>query len=456
MTKYTDFTRANTKVLGARHTEPNPPMVPGGLAIIPRRSADAGLLTTRAAVARFAADSPLRLLTYLIDVHPALSLAIWNALRLTTSGARLVAVDAATREQDDSATAELDALFASLPPEIGGFRGLFSTGVLWAMLTGLPFYEAVPGKRGEGVRLIVPVDSLTIRFVREGEDQACIPHQRQVYPQSSLGTIGYVPLPPQLCFWAPIDTLPEDPYGRAPYAAALSECLRDLAMIADVQQVIHRVGYPRGAVGFNFAEMFKLAQEVFSITDPTEAREFVMEQFTATVTACNALSPEEWFHFDSNGNFQVIEGAKGFTGLEQVLVFLRQRITQAVKSLPTLMGINDGSTQTYTTVEWHIYAAAMEDIRTTVGGLLEQIASLHFRLQGRPLLGKLECEPIRTTDAQIEAQTEALKIANEARKRDEGWQTNDDAAQAITGTDAVAEPIRPQPMPAPQKTSTRP
>lgn len=423
--------------MGSRQSEPNPPTAPGGIQIVPRRSVESGMLSTRAAISRYAQDTPLRLLTYLVDIHPALSLAVWNALRLTTSGVKVVAIDAASAEQDDAATAELDALFESLPNEIGGFRGLLSTGVLWALLTGLPFFEAVPGKRGEGVRLIVPVDSLTIRFVREGEDQVCVPKQRQTYGTGVGQTLGYADLTPQLMFWRPIDTLPEDPYGRAPLGSAISECLRDIALMADVQQIIHRTGYPRGAVGFNFSETYKIAKEVFGIEDAGEAQQWVMEQFQASVTACSAIKPEEWFHYDSNGGFDIIEGAKGFTGLTDVLTFLRQRITQSVKSLPTLMGINDGSTQTYTTVEWHIYASAMEDIRQTVAGLLAQIASLHFRLQGRPLLGRVVAEPIRTNDAMIEAQTEALKIANEARKRDEGWQTNDDAAQAITGTDAV-------------------
>ena len=174
-----------------------------------------------------------------------------------------------------------------------------------------------------------------------------------------------------------------------------------------------------------------------------------MEQFQASVTACNTIKPEEWFHYDSNGGFDIIEGAKGFAGLEQVLTFLRQRITQSVKSLPTLMGINDGSTQTYTTVEWHIYASAMEDIRQTVAGLLAQVITLHFRLQGRPLLGQVVAEPIRTTDAMLEAQTEEVAIRNEAAKVSNGWQTNDDAAQKITGTNAVSTPA---PAPTPRAT----
>lgn len=438
-------TNLKTKYTGMRVSEPNPPTIPNGLQVIPRRSVESGMLTTRAALGTSLRDTPLRLLTYLADVHPALSLALWNALRLTTAGVRIVAVDAASLEQDDAGTAELEALFASQPREVGGFEGLLTTGILWAMLTGLPFYEAVPGKRGEGVRRIIPVDSLTIAFIREGEDQVCVPLQRQTYPTAGEAKLGYTALPPALMFWSPLDSLPEDPYGRAPYATALSECLRDLAMMADVQQVIHRTGYPRGAVGFNFSETFKIASEVFGIKDPVEAQDFVMEQFRATVTACDQIKPEEWFHFDSNGNFQVIEGAKGFSGLNELLVFLRQRITQSVKSLPTLMGINDGSTQTYTTVEWHIYASAMESIRAKVAGLLAEICSLHFRLQGRPLLAHVEAEPIRTNDAMIEAQTEAMHINNAARKRDEGWITNDQAAQMITGTDAVGEPIRATP-----------
>ena len=432
-----------------RQTEPAHyvPNAKGGLAFVPRRGVElGGYATTKQALLRWASDTPLRLLSILPDVHPTFGLALWNALRLSCkpSDLQIIAVQPGKAQdanaQDDNGTAAINALFESLPPEIGGLNGLQTSGMIGALLTGLPFYEAVPGARNQGLRRVYPIDSLTIRFAREGDDRDCVAYQLQQFPQpGNRKTGGYVALDPLRMFWRPLDTMPDDPYGRAPYAPALGEVLRDLALMQDLTDAVHNAAWPRLGIPFNFKEMFEVAQ-LFGFQDALEARSWVQEQFQLTVTEFNKLNPSDNLHYDAGGEIITLEGGKGLSSLEPILIYLRQRIVQSLKSLPTLMGINDGSTQTYTSIEWAIYASGLESIREVVVNLLVKIATLHLQLLGLPLVAKAIYEPIRTTDAAIEVKTEAQRILNEERKRDNGWQTNDSAAQAITGSDAVAEP----------------
>jgi hypothetical protein len=421
------------------------PNAKGGLSFIPRRGVELGAyVTTRDALMRFAADTPLRLLSILPDIHPAFGLALWNALRLSCNPAdlKIVAVqpgaDPDSDEEDDAGTAAINLLWENLPPEIGGLNGLQTTGMICALLTGLPFFEAVPGARGRGLWRVYPVDSLTLRFNREGPDDDVIAYQLQRYPSSATKTGGYVPLDPNRMFWHPIDTFPDDPYGRAPYAPALAECLRDLALMQDLTDAVHNAAWPRLAIPFNFKEMFEVAK-LYGM-DGIEAEQWVQEQFDDLVAKINAMNPSDNLHYDASGDVVVIEGSKGFSALEPILVYLRQRIVQSLKALPTLMGLNDGSTETFSSIEWSIYASGLESIRSVVFKLLERIASLHLRLMGKPLVAKAKYQQLRTVDALMEANTEAVRIKNAITKRQQGWQTNDTSSQEITGTDAVADP----------------
>ena len=440
----------NPRAMGeeTRQTEPAHylPNAAGGLSFIPRRGVElGGYLSTRDGLKRWAQDTPLRLLALLPDIHPAVGQALWNALRLICKpgDVEIVAVKPLSKaggadERDDDGTAAIKALFESQPPEIGGQDGLITTLTIGAMLTGLPFLEAVPGPSGTGVRRLYPVDSLTLRFNREGDDDEVVAYQLQRFPRSGGKTGGYVALDAARMFWRPMDNFPDDPYGRAPFAAALGEVLRDLALMQDLTDAIHNAAWPRLAVPFNFKEMFEVAQ-LFGVTDPIEAREWVSQQFQETVAEFNKLNPADNLHYDASGKVLTIEGGKGLTSLEPILVYLRQRIMQALKTLPTLMGINDGATQTYTSVEFAVYAAGLESIRALVVDILVKAATLHLRLLGLPLIAKAVYEKIRTTDAQIEANTEATRIRNAITKRDQGWITQDQASQEITGSDAVAE-----------------
>ena len=444
-----DATNTNGRVTEPAYFQPNSA---GGLAFIPRRSATTGFATTRAALQRFAGDSPLRLLSYLVDVHPAFGLAVWNLLRLTCApdDVKIVAVtpggNGAADEQDDGDTDAIKSLFESLPAETGGFAGVLSTTMLSAALTGLPFLECVPGARNKGLRRVWPVDSLTLRMNREpvtGDDGVteylAVPYQSQRYPTGDAKS-QWVKLTGERFLWHPIDTLADDPYGRAPLAPALAEVLRDLALIQDLTDAVHNAAWPRLGFPFNFAEMYRVAKEIYGITDAVEAEKWVLDQYAGVVEAAGKLKPSDNVHFDAAGKLETIEGSKGFAALEPILIYLRQRIVQACKSLPTLLGINDGSTQTYTSIEWAIYAAGLETLRGIVVNLLVKAATLHLRLLGRKTVAKAVCTPIRTTDAQLEANTESTRISNAERKRDNGWVSQDQASQEITGTDAVAEP----------------
>lgn len=447
---------AMTTAAGMRQTLPDDASryQRGFQGIIPRRglSGNTPLLDAKTGLLQYAQNTPLRLMSILPDIHPSVGLATWNALRLACcqDDFKIVAVPVdqpdESDDSDDQGTALLNALWTSLPNEIGGLHGLQTTLTMQAMFTGLVCAEAVPGASGKGVNRVWPVDSLTIHFGRASAQDDVQPYQRQIG-----GAYGYVPLDTNRFFWRSVDAWVDDPYGRAPYASAVIEVLRDLALIQDLTDMMHKAAWPRLGVPFNFKETFETATEVLGIRDYQEAMEFVMKQFDAVCTQQEKIKADDTVVYDgSSAPMTVIEGGKNLGNVAEVLAFLRNRLLQSLKTLPTLMGINDGSTQTYTTVEWRIYAEGLETLRGMVADLLARVGTLHFRLLGMPLKAKAVLKRIRTSDEQMDAATEATKIANAVEKRDQGWIDQDQASNEITGADAVAEaPALPSPDPQP-------
>ena len=65
-------------------------------------------------------------------------------------------------------------------------------------------------------------------------------------------------------------------------------------------------------------------------------------------------------------------------------------------------------------------------------------AQLHLQLLGMPYKAVAEFEPIRSIQRKQDADAEKLEIENAARKRDEGFQSQDTSAMEITGSAPVA------------------
>lgn len=439
------------KMAGTSDRQTQPFRYPYG--VIPRREFGRGLGLERGAGSseflRCAHDNPLRLLNLLADVHPSVGLALWNALRLTCGegAAQIVAVKKKRDSQsiDDDATNSLSDLWESLPSEIGGLPGLMGQLTIQALLTGLVCVEGVPGPRGTGVSEVWPVESLTIHFHRDPSTTRIMPLQRQLFikkPESTYA--GFAQLSIDTFFWRSIDAMVDEPYGRAPYAPAVTEMLADLALTQDLRDAVHNGAWPRLGHGVNFTELYKIATEIMGLSDTgveKRATDWVNARFASIVAVVSDLKADDNIFYDSAGDMKMIEAGQALRAVEPILEYLRQRIVQSLKTLPTLMGINDGATQTYTTVEWAIYAAGLQAIQGIVLGVICKVASLHLRLMGKNLVAIAKTQPIRTTDDMLEAQAEGLRIANEKEKVRLGWISNEEAAVNITGSGPVADPM---------------
>jgi hypothetical protein len=434
----------------------------GGIGLVPRRnSRHQNNLLTADGVESLATMSPMRLLQELPAIHPTIGLAQWNALRTMfpregwgfrcyKPGKETQAAggDGNNGEVDEEANKSIRALIKSQPREIGGQTGLACTTAISLLYTGMACIEAVPYNESfefAGIRRLWPVDSTTIAFGRPTRDSDLLPYQRQQWSTHQTGGVavsssltGWVPLNTETFLWSAIDQQVDDPYGLAPYSTALNEVLADVALMRDLRDAVHNAAWPRLDVGVNLAELHRVAVEVHRMTDPKKASDWVKQRFNEVVDYVESLGPDDNLVHDTTGKVETKQPGS-FTGLEGVLQFLRQRLVQALKSLPTLMGINDGSTYNYTSIEWAIYAAGLEALRDIVLELMADVLTLHLKLQGSTSVVRPWSDKIRTNDELVDANTEEVKIRNAVSKVMLGWITNDQASEDVTKSPAVKE-----------------
>jgi len=445
----------------------------GTLGWLARRGDDFGTTLATAPIetlARIAAVSPFDLIIRLPDLSPEVGQALWNALRLgcapgtvrikaMTLGGETIAddesdpgdlpqVQSGKSEEDPYGSLKIKELFDNQPEEVGSFDDCLSKNFQMLMLTGMCATEAVPAPRGKGVSAVYPVNSLSLRFKREDSGQLML-YQKQamssngfnIFQDAGLGGV-YEPMPMERFFYSSVDGLPDEPYGRSPYGPVLTAFLECAVFLRSLDLAFHRIGMPKINVGLDYKGWAETATQIVGVTDPKEIDEWCITKQQEVIELFSNMEPDDAFFHGTGDLVNTVGAGDKMPDIPGIWALKQARLIEALKTTPALAGIVSGSTETWASVDWKIYTAGLTSIVFKSALPLVRAANLHLRLLGLPLRAELEMEPIRAEQAQLDAQTEAMKIRNEAAKRDQGWQTQDEAAMAVTGSAAVGDPAR--------------
>lgn len=424
---------------GGRQTQPANwhPYQQGGIGRVPRRSAgDTTALSTRGGLSLYAQNSPLRLLRHLETVDPDAALAHDTDVTLICDPecVQLIAVsDPADETPDPEDTALLTAFWQSQPPEVGGLYGFMEQMVFLANFTGLMTAEAVPGRRMEGVYRAWPVESLTIEFGRDTADSDLTAYQRQ-----TGGKTNWKRLNSETFFWESVGKRPDDPHGGARYGAALAEVLVNLSFWKSITDAVQNAAWPRLAFGIPWAELQELYQKTLGYTEE-KAADAVAEDVAQFKKEVASILPDDNVFFDSQGKMMVI-AAGSFQGIEPIITERRSRIVRGLRTLPLFLGLNDSTTETQATQQVRIHGKRLGALRSRIVAIAEKIGTLHLRLMGRKTIAKAIVLPIFPGDAAADANTESVRTQTRIEWRRQGWIDNDQAANDLTGSGAVAEP----------------
>ena len=363
---------------------------------------------------------------------PDVSTGIWNFLRMAGSGLTVLALD----EKGIPNQAYQESLDAILKRFSGVERfaewGIPNTLELTAdsiikyiLLRGACGLELVLNKDKTAKYLSI-VDPISITF-EQPKAGVYVPYQGE----KKVGLPTF--------FWQLLDADANSPYETPPFLPVIQAVLFNIAVMQDLERVVKRTAYPRISVKIIEATLRKFAP-VAAQTDDKIMSEWLKSQRESIGESLRTLKPEDAAVFFDSLDVNVLETKSNstidFRPLKEVI---DQRIISGMKSLPTILGRQFGSSQTIGGVEALLYTKSVVSLQRVSEHLLSRVLTLALRLEGVAGTVAVKYKPV---NLRPENELEAFKGLKQARILEQlslGIITDEEAAIELTGNPYLPE-----------------
>ena len=431
-------------ILGIRATMPKGrisqdkemPFLPGMMVMAPPAAFDEAWQVLHANRALLERLSPARLLEVLADMSPEVSKALWDFLRMCNPGWEAMAQrksaggKAIPHIRGQAAT---DAFFVLLDDYYGAADVIFGRLFMGAFMRGALFCELVLDAEGRTPVDLVTPDPITVRFRRVLD-----PVRGPVWQPGQWQNGVFVALDRPTVRYTPIDPFSDSPYGRPLAASALFVSLFLLGMLHDIRRVVQQQGYPRLDVSLDTEKLATILDQYGD--DPTAYDAKLSSILQEVIDAYASLEPDDaYIHTDVTTVNRPVGAvdSSSLGAIDGLITALERMATRALKSIPLMMGLDRSTSETNSNREWEIFAAGIKSIQHYAETMIGRLLSLSLEAQGIQAGVKFRFAELRAAEALRDAQTETMQIANAAAKRDQGWQTQDQASMEITDEPAV-------------------
>lgn len=374
--------------------------------------------------------SPSQLLDLLVDLSPDVSRALWDILRLCNPGWQATCFRPGGRTPDPAAQARLDAFLDQLTDLYGAVDVPIGRLFIGAFMRGAFLAELVLDESARTPIDFATPDPMSIRFRREWD-----PVRGPVWHLGQWQVSGFVPLERPTIRYAAIDPLPGRPYGRPLAAAALFPTLFLLGLMHDLRRVIAQQGYPRIDITLDLVAL-QASMPPQVRQSPEKEKAWVQEVITEIGLAYSKLEPDDAYLHTSvvkvNRSVGTVD-ATSLGGITAIIQALERMAVRALKTMPIMMGLVDGSSEANANRQWEIEAAGVRSLQNICETLLGRLFAVGLRAQGIQAVVEVAFEELRAAQALRDAQVEQLTIANAGAKYDRGWVSQDEAALEVTG-----------------------
>lgn len=384
------------------------------------------------------ADTMLMLLS---KIDPDMSTGIWNFMRLANSGLRITAVDLKNVPSPKG-----QELLNAMCQRIAGLDNykdwqlyqpieLVATQLTkYVLIRGGCAVETVLGK-DKRVNNFAVIDPIKVSFLHTGVGQFT--------PQMLSLDGNYIPLNIPTFFWNVLDQDADDPYETPPFLPAISAILFNIAFMQDLERVVKKMAYPRIAIKIVESTLRKFAP-LIAQSDETKMAEWLQAQKSAIGTALRGLAPEDAAVFFDSIEIDVLESKHNstidFRPLKEVI---DQRIISGLKSMPTILGRQFGSSQTIGGVEALLYSKSIASIQEVVATMLTRALTLCARLEGHQGYVKVTYAPV---NLKPENELETFRVLKQSRTLELlslGFISDAEAAKELTGDPTLPAGFKP-------------
>ncbi|RYM02791.1 hypothetical protein EWH99_10675 [Sporolactobacillus sp. THM7-7] len=373
-------------------------------------------------------------LSFIRDISPDASMAIWNFLRIANNGHELAATDM-NGNPDESALDYLNALAARVGRLYGGGTDqLINVMLLTGYTQGAIALEVELNEQLDDVVDFHPLDPSRLDFQVDKETQETKLVQKQVDG-------SYKELNPNQVFYQPFDPDVDDPYGRSPILPVLQIIFFQVEVLKDLKQVAHHQGHARFDIQVMEEAILQNIPPTIAAQGKDAVKSFVRSYVSDIEQSFKKLKPDDNFFHTDSVKVDMAGGTQGKSMDGTALIdIINQQVTTALKQLPILLGHNDSVTETHGTVQYQIFVNGINSIRRGVKRMLERAYNLALQVQGSQSTATLTFNEIRVTDRQVDAQAAQMETNTLITQVKQGWIDNDEASNKAVGHDAVGEP----------------
>lgn len=344
------------------------------------------------------------------------------------------AVDEFTKLLDDQSFGTMNTIHRIVS---GGFmRGAFAAELVINEAGNMPVDLVAPDPSSFRFREIEDVERGLVWELGQWQDGRWVSFR-------DLPTVKYVPIVPEV----------GSPYAVSWMEAAVFPGLFLIMILQDIKRVIANFGYPREDVTIDLERLMS-SMPIEAQGDPQKQQAWINETIDEVCDAIEALTPgDAWVHTDV-ARREDLKGAIGGQGanfatqVDQLINSLERMLIRGLKTIPFLLASRQSTTERQADREWEAYTSGIDIVQRKLKLVLDRLFTLALEVQGIQAYVSVEFAETGAYDALRDAQVEQVRIANEIEKRKQGWISNDEASETITGSPAVGEPATFTPIPA--------
>jgi hypothetical protein len=381
--------------------------------------------------------APAELINLVIDLSPEVSRALFDFIRMLNPGWECKALRPRSESEDRRGQRVLDAFWGQLKT-LYGAPDIQINRLILAGFTRGAFFSEIVFDGSAPVDLATP-DPYSARFVKKKD-----PIRGEIFQLGQWQGGKFVELDAPTVSYIPIDPLPNQPYGRSLVAPALFTAIFLLGMLHDIRRVVQQQGWPRIDIAINL-ERLRLAMPSDVLPGSEKYEEWVNAIIDEIQDVYSSLEPDDTYtHTDVvtvNRPVSAVN-ADSLGAVDGLIKGLERMITRALKSMPLMMGLDTGGGETQANRQWEIHVAGIKALQHLLESQLESHLNLVLRAAGIQARVEFRFAELRASELLRDAQAESMRIANAKAKYDNGWISQDEASQEITGKPADQEAPR--------------
>lgn len=350
-----------------------------------------------------------------------------------SSGYTVTAYVAGTHQFDPAATLSAHSVLASLDTLYDyteGFsskqslEGLLETLIKEVLQTGACMAELVLNK----FRLpeeVVSIPINTIEWVSKADGRR--------FPRQIPTSGDKIPLDLPTIFYASHAQQSNSIFPRSPFESALNMLYMYQGLLEDIFKVIRRTGHTRMVVKIVQENIMKLA-DPDTLADSDKLAAFFESTRKQVETLLNDLNPEDAVVMYDSAEVDSISAAGDKADYSSMLDTLSGMLASALKTMPSVLGMRIGGSQSLSNTESLVFLKMVEGVRRPVETVMSRALTLATRLvAGTDSYVKFKFKPVDLRPESELSAHRSVDFQNVLRKLSAGYITDDEAAH-LTGT----------------------